>query len=103
VKYGRDGGVIRLHIEVDNGLIHLTVWNEGPGFARSERTKLFRKFVRLGDPELKKEKGTGLGLYSTWRIMQLHRGRVTARSEQGAWAEFSLSFPVRQSDDRTTT
>jgi len=99
VKYGREGGRIRLHAGADDALVHLTVWNEGPGFACSDRTKLFRKFVRLGDPKLKKEKGTGLGLYSTWRIMQLHRGRVTARSEQGAWAEFSLSFPMRQCDD----
>ena len=98
VKYGREGGSIRLHVEADGSLVHLTVWNEGPGFASADRTKLFRKFVRLGDPQLKKEKGTGLGLYSTWRILQLHHGRVTARSEQGAWAEFSLSFPVRQPD-----
>ncbi len=99
IKYGRPGGVIRVGVTTDNALMRLTVWNEGPGFTAADRSKLFQKFVRLDDPELRKEKGTGVGLYSTWRIMQLHRGRVTARSEKGAWAEFTLSLPLRQNQD----
>ena len=99
IKYGCPGGVIRVGATADNALMRLTVWNEGPGFTAADRSKLFQKFVRLDDPELRKEKGTGVGLYSTWRIMQLHRGRVTARSEKGAWAEFTLSLPLRQDQD----
>ena len=99
IKYGRLGGVIRVGVTTDSARVRLTVWNEGPGFTAADRSKLFQKFVRLDDPELRKEKGTGVGLYSTWRIMQLHRGRVTARSEKGAWAEFTLSLPLRQDQD----
>ncbi len=66
-----------------------------PGFSEAQRSQLFRKFSRLDDPELKKKKGTGIGLYSTWRIMQLHHGHATARSEQGKWAEFKLSLPTK--------
>ncbi|MBN1852973.1 MAG: cyclic nucleotide-binding domain-containing protein [Pirellulales bacterium] len=95
VKYGRDGGTIRVIIKTEGEHARLTVWNEGPGFDPSQKTNLFQKFSRIDDPELKAKRGTGVGLYSTWRIMQLHRGRVEARSEKGAWAEFSLIFPFR--------
>ena len=94
VKYGRPQGIIRIHTAVEDDSLLLTVWNQGPGFSEADRQNLFHKFSRLNDPELKKEKGTGIGLYSTWRIMQLHRGHVRARSEQGGWAEFTLFLPL---------
>jgi signal transduction histidine kinase/CRP-like cAMP-binding protein len=96
VKYGREGGIIRIQTALANESISIIVWNQGPGFSKSGRQDLFHKFSRLDDPDLKKEKGTGIGLYSTWRIMQMHRGHVRARSEQGEWAEFTLLLPLRQ-------
>jgi signal transduction histidine kinase len=99
ITYGRKGGKIRVGLERDteatetDDLVTITVWNEGPGFSPSQRSQLFRKFSRLDDPELKKKRGTGIGLYLTWRIMQLHHGRATARSLQGEWAEFKLTLP----------
>ena len=44
-----------------------------------QRNKLFRRFSRLDDPALKTRRGTGVGLYNAWRIVQLHRGRITRR------------------------
>ncbi len=44
-------------------------------------------------PELKARKGSGVGLYTAWRIVHLHGGRMDARSEPGQWAEFSLEIP----------
>jgi signal transduction histidine kinase len=99
ITYGRKGGEIRVGLSRDKdveGLLNITVWNEGPGFSETQRSRLFRKFSRLDDPELKKKKGTGIGLYLTWRIMQLHRGRATARSLRGQWAEFTLTLPTPQ-------
>ena len=93
VKYGKENSEIRIWTAQEEQQVHITVWNEGPGFSPSQRTKLFKKFSRLDDPALKKEKGTGIGLYMAWRIMQLHEGRIMAQSEQGKWAEFTLCWP----------
>jgi signal transduction histidine kinase len=72
------------------------VWNQGPGFSSEDRDRLFRRFSRLHSSATRDKRGTGVGLYSSWRIIQLHRGRIRARSEPGAWAEFSfeLSQPL---------
>ena len=93
VKYGQEGGLIRLRYERLPDHFRVSVWNEGPGFASEERPRLFRKFSRLQSPELKARKGTGVGLYTSWRIAHLHGGRMDATSKQGAWAEFSLEIP----------
>lgn len=93
VKYGRAGGAIRLSVHPVDHEVLMAVWNEGAGFPEDQRANLFQRFSRLDTPETKSQKGTGVGLYSTWRIVQLHGGRIDARSEYGAWAEFFFVIP----------
>ena len=93
VKYGRDRGAIRIKVELPPGLVRVAVWNEGPGFPAEERSKLFRKFSRLQAPGLRAQKGTGVGLYTAWRLVHLHGGRMEASSQEGSWAEFSFEVP----------
>jgi signal transduction histidine kinase len=100
VKYGNEQGAIRVSAEVDESnrgttpKLRISVWNEGPGFSSAERNKLFRRFSRLDDPALKGRRGTGVGLYSAWRIIQLHKGRIMAESKHGEWARFTIEIPA---------
>jgi signal transduction histidine kinase len=92
-KYGQRGGEIRLRAATEPDRLVIAVWNAGPGFAASEQGRLFRKFSRLEAPELRKEKGAGIGLYTSWRIVHAHGGRIRAASQQGSWAEFTAEIP----------
>ncbi len=100
VKYGNEGGEIHLTAEVSPNTtkkgekLRVSVWNAGPGFSQSQQDKLFRRFSRLDDPALKSRRGTGVGLYNAWRIIQLHKGRLTAESKHGEWAEFAFEIPA---------
>jgi two-component system sensor histidine kinase SenX3 len=93
-KYGRPSGEIRVSARRDAGSFSVTVWNEGPGFPESEQSRLFRRFSRLDTEELRDRGGSGLGLYTCRRIIELHGGRIRAASEHGSWAEFSFTIPV---------
>jgi len=93
VKYGDEGGEVRVRARRDAAALSLAVWNQGPGFPESERSRLFRRFSRLQTPELLSRKGSGVGLYACARIVALHGGRISARSEVGSWAEFSFTIP----------
>jgi signal transduction histidine kinase len=93
VRYGRSGGLVKVKARSGTSGFSLSVWNEGPGFSTAERSRLFRRFSQLGTPSTSKRKGTGLGLYNAWRIVQLHNGRIRARSVQGDWAEFIIDIP----------
>jgi signal transduction histidine kinase len=99
VKYGEDGGEVRLSVEIapsgrGGERLRVSVCNTGIGFPASQRNKLFRRFSRLDDPRLKSRRGTGVGLYNAWRIVQLHRGRISAESKYGEWARFTFEIPA---------
>ena len=98
VKYGKEEGTIRLTLENKDEHLKVSVWNEGPGFPDEQRSRLFRKFSRIQKKELLQQKGTGVGLYTTWKIIQSHGGRIQARSEEGSWAEFSFEIPCQQDE-----
>ena len=94
VKYGREQGRLRIALAVEGGRAEVSVWNEGPGFPPEKRADLFQRFVRQNTPELIRRKGTGLGLYTSWKIVQLHQGQIWADSEEGVWARFAFHIPV---------
>ncbi|HOP63098.1 MAG TPA: GAF domain-containing sensor histidine kinase [Spirochaetota bacterium] len=96
VKYGNDNGVIDLAVNDDGESLHVSVKNTGPGFPEEAKSKLFRKFSRIETDELMKRKGTGVGLYTTWKIIQMHKGQIRADSKPGEWAEFSFIIPLKQ-------
>ncbi len=92
VKYGDESGTIRVRVLREPSRLEVSVWNEGPGFQPEDRGRLFQRFSRLRTPHGETRRGTGVGLYSAWRIVRLHNGRIRARSEPGSWAEFSFEL-----------
>lgn len=93
VKYGNEAGQLKLQAHRTPDTLHLAVWNEGPGIPPDQRDRLFRKFSRIQTPELLQRKGTGIGLYTSWRIVRAHGGRIWADSEPGTWAQFNIEIP----------
>ncbi len=94
VKYGNEEGLVRVTLQQSLERLRVSVWNAGPGFPQDQYSKLFRRFSRLQSPELLKRKGTGVGLYTTWRVIELHGGRIWAESEEGQWAAFTFEIPL---------
>lgn len=99
-KYSDRGAGVILKISLNDNMLCVSVWNEGPGFPEKEKMNLFKRFSILKTPELAERKGHGVGLYVTWKIIQLHGGRIWADSEYGKWAEFFFEIPLHQEDDK---
>jgi two-component system phosphate regulon sensor histidine kinase PhoR len=96
VKYGEENGVINIHYQTDNQKLTFKIRNTGVGFTPEQASQLFKRFNRLHQKGLEDRKGTGLGLYLTWWIIQKHRGHISATSEPGKWAEFYVELPLTQ-------
>ncbi len=97
-KYGATHTQVRLIVREEQGIISITVWNEGAGFRPEEQASLFTKFSRLKNENTVKKRGSGLGLYLTKHIITLHRGKVWAESVPEQWAKFCFSFPAHAED-----
>lgn len=98
VNHGHKGGKICLNLGRSDNDFRFSIMNEGIGFSVKNRNKLFKKFSRIDEfPGEKKaqfnRKGTGLGLYTAWRILKFHQGSIDAHSKEGKWAEFSFIVP----------
>ena len=95
VKYGYDDIVVQVNLKVENRMLEFKVRNPGVGFTKEQARKLFQRFSRLKQKGTEDRRGTGLGLYLTWWIVQKHGGRIAADSEPGQWAEFTVFLPIK--------
>jgi signal transduction histidine kinase len=93
VKYSNEDGVIDLETSLSDEELTFSVKNTGPGFPPEAKSKLFRKFSRIETGELMKRKGTGVGLYTSWKIINIHSGEIGADSKEGEWALFKFTIP----------
>lgn len=100
IKFTQEGCVVlRIrYIGSDRELI-ITVSDSGPGIAEEEQEKIFGEFTRLSGTE--KEKGFGLGLSITRKLIELMHGTLTLKSEPGKGSDFTLVMPLLESDVQT--
>jgi PAS domain S-box-containing protein len=48
-----------------------------------------------------KEQGTGFGLFTSYKIVEAHRGQITAESQIGGGTTFTILLPVEQRERRS--
>ena len=95
-KYTPDGTLILVELSASNGDVVLTVADEGPGISDQEKEMVFRKFYRTGSEEVRKSKGTGLGLFLVNEIAYLHQARVTIEDNQPSGSIFRITFKPKR-------
>lgn len=91
-KFTPEGGRVTLHVRhAENGL-EVVVADTGRGISASKLRTIFEKFEQGVQSEDRKV-GSGLGLWISRKIMELHGGRIRAESEEGKGSRFILFFP----------
>ncbi|GFG96610.1 two-component sensor histidine kinase [Mycobacterium timonense] len=73
----------------------LTVSDDGPGIAPTERTRVFERFVRLDSDRARRGGGTGLGLAIVAEIVAAHGGTVTIGDRPGGGTAMIVALPLR--------
>lgn len=78
----------------------ISVQDQGIGIPNEELPRLFKKFHRVGDYTTAESQGSGLGLYISRALVELHHGRIWADSEgSGKGSTFTFSLPDISSKD----
>ena len=99
LKYGRNGGKIRLGYKQEEMDVRFEVWNEGKGLPPDKIQRIFGKFVRF-ESEKEVSRSTGLGLFITKDIINKHGGSIWAESQEGKWINFIFTLPMRTVEDK---
>jgi signal transduction histidine kinase len=93
VKHAPNGSTITIRGWEQEDKIHMSVRDQGPGFAPEEADRLFEKYYRSVAERHRKVPGIGLGLYIVKTVAERHGGSVCARSKLGKGAEFEMIVP----------
>ena len=94
INYTQPGGKINVTIERQGNEIITSVKDTGVGIPKEALPKLFTKFFRVTGKLTQGSKGTGLGLYISKAIVEMHKGRIWVDSEPGRGTTFSFSLPI---------
>ena len=90
LRYTAPGGTVRLRPRLRGDWVVVQVWDEGPGIAPADRTRIFEDYVQLHNPARHLREGLGLGLGLVRRLVQAGGYRLTVRSRPGRGSVFSL-------------
>src|SRR5579864_883879 len=93
IKFSPNGGRIELTARLEDDKVRVEVWDNGPGIAPEEQKRIFEAFYRLRESG-KKTEGTGLGLAIKQRLVELHGGELSLKSQVGQGSCFYFSLPA---------
>ncbi len=94
-KYTYKGGDISVSLRFSASLAHIRVEDTGVGIDIKDQTKIFHRFARVYNPLSIARGGTGLGLYLTRNIIDLHHGLISIDSSPGAGTIFDIDLPIQ--------
>jgi signal transduction histidine kinase len=92
IKYNRPGGTVSLVAQETGGKVRICIRDTGVGIAAEDQERIFQKFFRSEQEEVRAKAGHGLGLSLVREIVQLHHGALSVSSTPGEGSEFTIEF-----------
>ncbi len=95
LKLTNEKGVVSLEVrgDPDQQQIHFSVECSGSMIAKANLAHLFEPFSRPNNSQTQSYGGAGLRLALVQRMVQLHRGSITARVDPGQALTFLMTLP----------
>ena len=125
IKFTPDGGTVSLYVaslvdkESGKERLYISIKDTGTGIAEDDMTKIFNRFYQsrkgtavnspCGSNNENKnaaprsfpiygQSGTGIGLYLSKRIVQMHGGTIKASNNRKVGASFCISLPLSREE-----
>ena len=98
-KYTNPGGRIDVAVERWGSHVVVRVSDNGIGIPLGMLAKVFERFVQIDGLAERAQGGLGIGLALARQLVELHGGRIAARSEGlGRGSEFIVRLPLLAAD-----
>ncbi|MDP3982922.1 MAG: ATP-binding protein [bacterium] len=96
LKFTPKGGLITVGFASKGKFIAVGVRDTGTGISKADQKRLFKKFGRVESSytAMAEVGGTGLGLYVSKQIVEMHGGKIWIESEVGKGSTFLFTIPV---------
>ncbi|AVR00996.1 cell wall metabolism sensor histidine kinase WalK [Oceanobacillus iheyensis] len=94
IKYSPEGGTIQLKVENNRHHILVSIQDQGMGIAYDKLEKIFERFYRADKARTRKLGGTGLGLAIAKELVEVHHGKIWAKSVEGKGTTIFFTLPL---------
>ena len=91
-KYSVNEPKIVVQLEKSKGGLRLSVQDEGIGVNEIDRAEIFKKFVRVGNEEIRSQKGSGLGLFIVKELLKIHNAEIKCIPNTPTGSNFIIKF-----------
>ena len=92
IKYSDAGGKVTLRADDSEEHVRIAVTDAGIGISAEDQEKIFSKFFRSEDGDVRSRSGHGLGLSLTQQIVELHGGSLSVESSVGQGSTFTIEL-----------
>ncbi len=100
VKFTNTGGRVRIKLDRVHSQARIAVSDTGEGIDPEFLPHIFEPFRQADGTSTKRHGGLGLGLAIARRLVEMHGGTISAKSEgAGCGSTFTLSFPIRSAQE----
>lgn len=97
LKYSQDEVLVRLTRGESNATIAIS--DRGIGIPGAELGTVFSRFGRASNARRKGISGSGVGLYVSRKIVEVHGGSIAVQSTEGAGSTFTVTLPLATSSN----
>ena len=106
LKFTEKGGIEIFCQEKNNNgtvILDFLIKDTGIGIPKNKLSTIFDRFTQIDKGKSKRHEGSGLGLYITYKLVELFHGKITVQSKENVGTEFhlSLAFPLSETKRKT--
>lgn len=92
IKYSTQEHPIMITLEKEAKQVLLLISNHGTPIDNRDKVKIFEKFYRVKNSDIREKEGTGIGLYISKEIVEAHNGTIDVQSSEGV-NHFTINLP----------
>jgi two-component system, OmpR family, sensor histidine kinase SenX3 len=94
INYSPEGTKVTVTSKVEDGIIDISVTDQGIGIPDTDLDRIFERFYRVDPARSRLTGGTGLGLSIVKHVALKHGGEVKVWSAENVGSTFSLRLPI---------
>ena len=94
VKYTNKPGSVRLHAEMINDKLNLSIEDSAPGVSEQDLTNIFERLYRVEGSRSRDTGGSGLGLAICKSLIEAHQGKIFAEHSKLGGVKIIIEIPI---------
>jgi len=102
LKYSDKGSTISVKLIPRKDEVEIIIKDKGVGIDEKDLPLLFQRFSRIPNEFTSNISGSGIGLYLSQQLIQLHNGTISVSSKKGVGTTFTVVLPKKYLPNQET-